>query len=146
MVKAFATLFACTEESLIEQLGHDGKSTFPGSTSQRTHHAQEMVEVAFGYGIALTPIEIFPVSTDGYARFQIFFGAHGDVEANFDRFREHLAATKNGVIQGMREDEHLGHAVYWDGEMCVDSKGRWPLWGDGTNFMPSVLWRATWIT
>ena len=146
MVEAFATLFGETQEKLIQVLGHDGKQNFPGSNTQKTHHAQEMIDAGLQFGYALTPIEIFPRSTDGYATFNIFFGAHGDVEANFDRFREHLAATKNGVIQGMRESSRIGHAVYWDGSMCYDHKGSWQLWGDGTDFMPSVLWKATWIT
>lgn len=139
MVTAFARALKIEPEYLLQNLEHDGLGFFEGTTVQRTHHVQEIMDVAVALGCVLCPIELVPRSTNGRDVFNIFFG-DGTVAANFDRFKMHIDGNE-GVIQGEMNGE--GHAVYWDGEKCIDSRGEWNLWGN--DFAPGVFWRAVWI-
>lgn len=144
MIDAFAKAMRITPQELAEALPHDGKGTFPGTNIQRTHHVQEMLDVSSDFGLWFSPIELVPQSYDPYTRkvFQLYFG-DGTVNANFQRFKSYLHASR-GVIVGMRGEE--GHSVYWDGRRCHDHLGCWELWGDDSDFAPGMYWRAVWIT
>jgi len=145
MINAFARVLDVTPDLLVNELSHNGLSTFPGTDIQRTHHIQEITDVCsklWGYWFA--PIELVPQSYDPQTgqRFKLFFG-DGTVSANFDRFQSYLQ-TSDGVIIGMRG--LIGHAVHNDRGMCFDNHGQWKLWAEGTDFVPAVYWRAICIT
>lgn len=143
MVEAFAKAINFTSSELVKSLGHDGLGNFPHTQIQRTHHVQEILDVASDAGMWFAPIELVPVSRDPRTgkQFEIWVG--DSPSANFDRFRSYLNDTV-GVIIGMRGT--LGHAVYWNGKECEDDRGQWELWGDDTDFVPAVYWRAVWNT
>lgn len=143
MVISFARVLGITTEALIDQLLHDGLGKFPGTQVQRTHHVQEILDVACNMGCWFAPVELIPQSFEPKTRrpFEVIFG-DGTVSANFDRFKDYLKDSK-GVIVGMRGRN--GHAVYWNGHECSDQRGSWVLWGKNTDFVPSMYWRAVWI-
>ena len=141
MVEAFARVLDITSKELVSKLPHNGLGNFPGTEIQKTHHVQEILDVASKMGCWFCPIELVPVSYDPKTkkRFEIFFG--DAASANFNRFRYYLNNSK-GVIVGMRGP--AGHAVFWSGKKCEDSRGKWELWSDNTDFVPAVYWRAMW--
>jgi len=145
MVNAFALAMEIGEAELVVRIGHDGLQNFPDTAIPRTHHVQEMIDVGAELGCIFTPIELVPVSIvrDGdLVQYPLWFGKQDDLVANFTRFKGHLK-TGPGVILGSRLGS--GHAVYWDGEKCIDKSGEFELWGDGTDFEPGVFWRVLWI-
>jgi hypothetical protein len=142
MVNAFAKALWLSPQELVDKLRHDGLGTFPGTSIQRTHHVQEILDAASDMNVWFTPVELVPQSFDPATKtaFPIYFG--DDMADNFARFRAYLKTSK-GVIQGMRG--RTGHAVYWDGQ-CHDNRGSWSLWAEGNDFLPSVYWRMVWTT
>lgn len=144
MVNAFAKAMGLSPQELAEALPHNGLGMFEGTDIQRTHHVQEMIDVASEIGIWFCPIELVPTSTtaDHKQVFRIFFG-DGTVSSNFDRFRSYLN-TSRGVVLGMRTDVNQGHAVYNDRGRFFDDRGAFEPWDEKYNFSPGVYWRAVW--
>jgi len=139
MVDAFAKTMCMTPQELVDDLPHDGRSVFPGTQIERSHHIQEIIDVASYKGVWFCPIELVPQSFDPDTRknFQLFFG-DGTVSSNFDRFKRYLKESE-GVIIGMRNN--IGHAVFCYNGVCHDDHGEWRLWSDGNNFLPSIFWK-----
>jgi len=142
MVNAFARCLTLSPQELVDQLGHDGLGMFEGTTIQRTHHVQEILDVASDMGVWFTPVELVPQSFDPKTK-QAFPIHFGDMSGNFERFQAYLKTSK-GVIQGMMRGQ--GHAVYWNGHECFDNRGNWSLWREDNEFLPGVYWRALWTT
>ncbi len=149
IVTAAARLAKESPEQFVKRLSHDGSKTYPDSDVVRTHHIQEIIDGLLDRGVALCPIQLMPTAvvspdllSEGDSRtpkgYVVYFG-DGTVSGNFDRFKSHLKGNE-GIITGMLGP--TGHAVYFDGEYCHDSRGRWQLWV--AEFDPSEFWRAVW--
>jgi len=145
MVTAFARAFRMTPEELVELLPHDGLGKFPGTDHDRTHHVQEMIDVAEELHCYVTPIELVPQSTtaDGQSTFQIWFGDEDD--GNFKRFKSYLR-TSTGVVLGMNVQHGIGHAVFNDRGIFVDHRGQFEPWAVDSYFSPGVYWKTKWTT
>lgn len=106
-------------EYFIDKIGHDGTGTITSphfqGTVTRGFHIQELIGPLVLGGMAVTPIELGPVSI-------LFRSLGGDLETpilfpdeqgNWDRFNKHVKKTRNGVLTGECGD--VGHAVAVDG-------------------------------
>lgn len=143
VVDAFAKAMRISANELVKLLPHDGLSQIPGQDIQRSHHIQEIIDIASARGIWFCPIELAPQALYPQInqRYPIFFGE--DIVGNFKRFKKYLKDSK-GVITGLRGK--TGHAVYWNGTECQDSRGNWDLWSGNADFAPDTYWRAVWAT
>lgn len=106
---------------VIDYIGHDGSGIMFNDLKdphcRRGFHMQEIIIVAWNFGFAVTPIEVIPCSTPGGGReFVVDFGI-----SHTKRFQRWLKNTK-GIITGVVNN--VGHAVAWDGERCLDPRGR----------------------
>ena len=119
VLAAFAMAAGVTLEYFIDKIGHDGTGTINVSYLKDPvtlgFHIQEFIGVLSMGGMAVTPIELAPVS--------VLFRSHGgdldtpilfpDEQGNWDRFNKHISKTRNGVLTGECGD--VGHAVAVDG-------------------------------
>ena len=144
MITAFGRALGISTETLMSAIGHDGTALFPNSTTVRSHHVQEILDVAHSLGALLTPIELVPQSYHHGINYPVSFGPDNDPSPNFDRFKKYVSLYK-GVICGARKSTSVGHAVYWDQKLCHDSSASWELFSDKGDFVPGVFWIVTWI-
>jgi hypothetical protein len=108
---------------VIIEIGHDGSEIKNPDAKEpagrRGFHMQEIIDVAFNRGFAVTPIEAIPCSTyDRSFKFPV------DFEINHEkRFRRYIQSY-HGIITG--EVNGKGHAVAWDWleKKCYDPRGR----------------------
>ncbi len=143
VIYAFARAIKVSPEELVEALPHDGLSQLPDSNVQRSHHIQEIIDVASEKNIWFCPIELAPQAlyTQVNRVYPVFFG--NDIVGNFKRFKKYLKDS-TGVVTGIRG--RIGHAAFWNGERCEDDRGNWDLWEPDGDFTPSTYWRAVWAT
>ena len=115
VLAAFAMAAGVTLEYLIDKIGHDG-TDIALSYGERVvvgFHIQEIIGPLVLGGMAITPIELGPVSqlaTRYPGKHKILFP---DEQGNWDRFNRHIKKTRNGVLTG--ECGNVGHAVAVDG-------------------------------
>lgn len=127
VLAAFAMAAGVTLEYLIGVIGHDGTGAMPcmrepicgeitGGPFEDIavgFHIQEIIGPLVLGGMAITPIELGPVSilnSWSPADYPILFP---DEQGNWDRFNRHIKKTRNGVLTG--ECGNVGHAVAVDG-------------------------------
>lgn len=119
VLAAFAMAAGVTLDYLIGVIGHDGTEfTFHDSHIGDVtigFHIQEIIGPLVLGGMAITPIELGPVSLlftiqGGDMEHKILFP---DEQGNWDRFNRHIKKTRNGVLTG--ECGNVGHAVAVDG-------------------------------
>jgi hypothetical protein len=131
---ATAMVLDVNKWTVIKHIGHNGSEiknpSLPKPQCLRGFHPQEIIDVAWQYGIAVIPIQPLPYSTPG-----IVIGSPAkdfviDFKINHEeRFMAYLKNT-HGVITGAINKGHnmmwngTGHAVAWDGEKCYDPRGR----------------------
>ncbi|MEN6367658.1 MAG: hypothetical protein ABFC88_12660 [Thermoguttaceae bacterium] len=121
MPLAFAAVMDMPVEELMAEIGHDGgKILFRNLTEpacRQGFHIQELVHVALQHGLAMTPVELFPVlaSADLRQTHTIIYP-----DNNWQRFANLLATTK-GVIDGT--GLRLRHMVAYDHGRIYDPKG-----------------------
>lgn len=125
ILAAFAMAAGVTLEYLIDKIGHDGTGIVHSYRDPENGHITDDYGVVVGFhiqeiigplvvaGMAITPIELGPVSqlnTSYYSTRAIYFP---DEQGNWDRFNRHIKKTRNGVLTG--ECGNVGHAVAVDG-------------------------------
>ena len=121
MPLAFATVLEIPVADLLTEIGHDGsKIVFPNlpePACRQGFHIQELIHVALRRGLAVTPVELYPVSGSADAR-QTQTILYPDGNAN--RFAAVLASSR-GVIDGT--GLRFGHMVAYDHGRIIDPKG-----------------------
>lgn len=98
---------ACnTNHDLATLLLHDG--------SERGHHSQELIDLAWILGYTVTEVQRYPLAThpETHQPIEIKFPEGNDV-----RFATYLFNAK-GVVMGVKLGRY--HAVYWDQEVAHD--------------------------
>lgn len=127
VLAAFAMAAGVTLEYLIGVIGHDGTGIVHyyrwtedgymaddlGEEIAVGFHIQEIIGPLVLGGMAITPIELGPVSqlnTSYHSTHAIYFP---NEQGNWDRFNRHIKKTRNGVLTG--ECGKVGHAVAVDG-------------------------------
>lgn len=126
VLAAFAMAAGVTLDYLIGVIGHDGRRTYSHRTPMRLGDMRnETMDIALGFhiqeiigplvlaGVAITPIELGPVSILSATlaiEYKILFP---NEQGNWDRFNKHISKTRNGVLTGECGD--VGHAVAVDG-------------------------------
>lgn len=121
MPLAFAMAMEIPVAELLEEVGHDGgKIAFPNLSEpacRQGFHIQEFVHVALRRGLAVTPVELFPVlaAADERQTQTILYP-----DNNWKRFADLLAASR-GVIDGV--GFRFGHMVAYDHGRVYDPKG-----------------------
>jgi len=121
MPVAFAMALEMSVDELLAALGHDGsKISFPNlpePACRQGFHVQEFIHVALRRGLAVTPVELFPVlaSADERHTQTILY-----LDNNWKRFADAIAASR-GVIDG--SGRRFGHMVAYDHGRIFDPKG-----------------------
>lgn len=118
VLAAFAMAAGVTIEYLIGKIGHDGTRRIEQDWKIKCvgFHIQEIIGPLVLGGMAITPIELGPVSILSLSagwngmQYKILFP---DEQGNWDRFNKHISKTRNGVLTG--ECGGVGHAVAVDG-------------------------------
>lgn len=116
---AFATALGCELEFLLDKVGHDGsRIVWPAlgePLRRRSFHIQEMVWVAHGMGVSVTPFEIAPAIAPPGAR-----PLEVEPLGNFEAL---LLVPQRAVITGVAPSGGR-HAVAWDGREVYCPSGR----------------------
>jgi len=121
MPLAFAMAMDMPVDELLAEIGHDGsKIAFPNLPEyicRQGFHVQEFIHVAMRRGLAVTPVELFPVlaSADEKQTQPILYP-----DNNWQRFTSVIAASR-GVIDG--RGFRFGHMVAYDHGRIFDPKG-----------------------
>jgi len=143
MPVAFAMAMGVSVDELLEAVGHDGSKiifpTLPEPACRQGFHVQEFIVVALQRGLAVTPVELFPVlaSSDERQTHTILYP-----DNNWKRFADTLA-TSRGVIDGT--GFRFGHMVAYDHGRIYDPKGS--VYGysrlacEGHGFYTRCAWR-----
>ena len=138
-VTAFAMAIDIPVQQLINDIGHDGSEKIfthlPDPMCRRGFHSQELIQIAWQYGFACTPLEMYPM-----LRCEPFFGPRpnrepnergglpmehsvlfdGSVVGNQSRFIAGVQVTR-GVMEGQGCRCH--HAVYYHFGQIWDPDG-----------------------
>jgi hypothetical protein len=121
MPLAFAMALDTPVADLLAAIGHDGSEivfpSLPEPLRRRCFHVQELIQVALARGLAVTPVELFPVLQS------IEAGPHKTVlypDNNWQRFEETIRASR-GVIDGT--GARYGHVVAYDHGRVYDPRG-----------------------
>ena len=122
MPLAFAMALDMPVADLLAAIGHDGSEiifpSLPEPLCRRCFHVQELIQVALARGLAVTPVELFPVLQPTEAG-----PFHKTVlypDNNWRRFEETIRASL-GVIAGT--GARLGHTVAYDHGRIYDPRG-----------------------
>jgi hypothetical protein len=122
MPTAFAMALDMPVAELLAAIGHDGSEiafpSLPEPLCRRCFHIQEPIQVALSRGLAVTPVELFPVLQPievGPLRETILYPNN-----NWRRFEETIR-TSHGVIDGT--GARYGHVVAYDHGRIFDPKG-----------------------
>jgi hypothetical protein len=115
MMYASAMLFGLTPEQVTELTGYDGQECPFKDGGQRSHHPQELIDMAYKLGYALIPIERGPLISNGIEHLPIF----DEIDAD-NRFGSYLKGNM-GLLECYRNGEH--HYVAWDGYNIYDPAG-----------------------
>jgi hypothetical protein len=122
MPLAFAMALDVPVADLLEAIGHDGSEivfpNLPEPLCRRCFHVQELILVALSRGLAVTPVELFPVlqpTEVSHFRKTVLYP-----DNNWRRFEETLRASR-GVIDGT--GSRHGHTVAYDHGRIYDPKG-----------------------
>lgn len=114
---SFAMALDVPVADLLVALGHDGSKILyprlPEPACRQGFHIQELIQVALKQGLAVTPVELFPVSAVYEYTYTIMY------PNNWDMFATTIAESC-GVIDGV---SRLGHMVAYDHGRVFDSKG-----------------------
>jgi len=122
MPLAFAMALDMPVADLLAAIGHDGSEiVFPSLSEplcRRCFHIQEPIHVALSRGLAVTPVELFPVlqpTAVGSFQKTVLYR-----DNNWRRFEETIRASR-GVIDGT--GARHGHTVAYDHGRIYDPKG-----------------------
>ena len=122
MPLAFAMALDMPVADLLAAIGHDGSEiifpSLPDPLCRRCFHVQELIQVALARGLAVTPVELFPVLQPTEAG-----PFHKTVlypDNNWQRFEKTIRASL-GVIAGT--GARLGHTVAYDHGRIYDPRG-----------------------
>ena len=122
MPLAFAMALDMPVADLLAAIGHDGSEiifpSLPDPLCRRCFHVQELIQVALARGLAVTPVELFPVLQPTEAG-----PFHKTVlypDNNWRRFEETIRASL-GVIAGT--GARFGHTVAYDHGRIYDPRG-----------------------
>ena len=122
MPVAFAMALDMPVADLLAAIGHDGSEivfpALPEPLCRRCFHVQELIQVALARGLAVTPVELFPVlqATEvGPHRTTVLYP-----DNNWRRFGDTIQ-TSRGVIDGT--GARYRHAVAYDHGRIFDPKG-----------------------
>ena len=122
MPLAFAMALEMPVADLLAAIGHDGSEiifpSLPDPLCRRCFHVQELIQVALARGLAVTPVELFPVlqpTEEGPFHKTVLYP-----DNNWRRFEETIHASL-GVIAGT--GARLGHTVAYDHGRIYDSRG-----------------------
>jgi len=143
MPVAFAMALGIPVDYLLTQIGHTGGQilfpNLPEPACRRGFHIQEFIHVALERGLAVTPVELYPVlsSSDKRQTHTILYG-----DNNWRRFAD-TVATSRGVIDGT--GFHFGHMVAYDRGRIFDPKGSIYAYSrlacEGHRFFTRCAWR-----
>jgi hypothetical protein len=122
MPLAFAMALEMPVADLLATIGHDGSEivfpTLPEPLRRRCFHIQELIQVALSRGVAVTPVELFPVlqptETGPFHKVVLY------PDNNWRRF-EATIQNSRGVIDGT--GARLGHVVAYDHGLIHDPRG-----------------------
>ena len=123
---------------LMMEVGHDGGLLPDASGIVRGYHIQELIDLCLKRGLAMTPIEIFPVSMDTNGRH--WRGHNLDERGLKERFYNTIIGSR-GVVEG--QGLTCGHMVANDYGRIYDPKGydyhfcQFDIY----NFQPLCVWR-----
>lgn len=123
LATAFAMALDIPITEFFSLVGHNGGKiidpNLPDPVARAGIHLQEAIDVAWGLGYSVTPIELFPtaITTPGQEpRVVLFPGVLG----NWGRFVRHLNEGR-GVIECV--GRHCGHAVAFEKGRIYDPDG-----------------------
>ena len=135
IIASLAMVWGCTFAEVVEELGHDGTalefpdSAFPG----RGIHAQEVMDIAYRRGYAMTIIQLFPVHGPADGKGSRLAWKEADCLL---RLKMYLC-SHNSVLIG-RNDMGNTHAVAWDGLQVYDpAKGIYSI----ADFTIKSIWQ-----
>lgn len=104
---AFATVLDLDVQDVFRRVGHDGSEIVAGQQPvRRGFHVQELIDVAWGWGCAVTRIDMLPQS-DGTPPWPISFP-----EGNEQRFARYVKNTQGVLL--CRTLSGRGHALVND--------------------------------
>ena len=119
---AFAMALDMPVADLLAAIGHDGSEivfpSLPEPLCRRCFHIQEPIQVALSRGMAVTPVQLFPVlqpTEVGPLRKTVLYP-----DNNWRRFEETIRASR-GVIDGT--GARYGHVVAYDHGRIYDPRG-----------------------
>lgn len=121
MPLAFAMAMDMPVDDLLAEIGHDGSRiafpNLPEPACRLGFHIQEMILIALKRGMAVTPVELFPVlqSADGRQTQTILYPTN-----NWALFARTIK-TSRGVIDGT--GFRFGHMVAYDHGRIFDPRG-----------------------
>ena len=122
MPLAFAMALDMPVADLLAAIGHDGSEivfpSLPEPLCRQGIHNQELIQVALTRGLAVTPVELFPVlqpTEVGPFRKIVLYP-----DNNWRRF-ETAIQTSRGLIDGT--GARLGHMVAYDYGRIFDPRG-----------------------
>jgi hypothetical protein len=122
MPRAFAMALGLPVAELLEAIGHDGNEivfpSLPEPLCRRCFHIQELIQVALSRGLAVTPVELFPVLQP--TEIGPFHKTVLYTDNNWRRF-EAAIQTSRGVVDGT--GARLGHTVAYDHGRIYDPRG-----------------------
>ena len=122
MPLAFAMALGLPVAELLEAIGHDGSEivfpSLPEPLCRRCFHIQELIQVALSRGLAVTPVELFPVLQP--TEIGPFHKTVLYTDNNWRRF-EAAIQTSRGVVDGT--GARLGHTVAYDHGRIYDPRG-----------------------
>jgi hypothetical protein len=123
MPLAFAMALDMPVADLLVAIGHDGSEivfpSLPEPLCRRCFHIQEVIQVALSRGLAVTPVELFPVLQPpeaGPFRTTVLYP-----DSNWRRFDQAMQ-TSRGVIDGT--GARYGHMVAYDHGRIFDPRGQ----------------------
>jgi hypothetical protein len=118
-ITALAMALNVPVKEIIAEAGHDGsEKVFPQLKEpmcRKGFHSQELVQIAWSHGYAMTPMELVPIikSTTGVYCFPVWNHPDGKF---FERFKKAIRKTE-GIIEG--RNGRCSHAMYYSfGQLC----------------------------
>jgi len=122
MPLSFAMALDMPVGDLLAAIGHDGSEivfpSLPDPLCRRCFHVQEPIQVALSRGLAVTPVELFPVlqpTEVGPFHKTVLY-----TDGNWRRFEAVIQASR-GVIDGT--GARFGHTVAYDHGRIYDPRG-----------------------
>lgn len=143
MPLAFAMALDIPVSEVLAEIGHDGGRilfpNLPEPACRQGFHVQEFIHVAVRRGLAVTPVELFPVlaSADSRQTHTILYP-----DSNWKRFNDTIAGSR-GVIDGT--GARFGHMVAYERGRIYDPRGHefdyTRLACEGRQFYTRCAWR-----